>query len=74
MYLLGKPSEAKSIETILVMISRRLVHQVDDALGFADALERDLEGELDNGRVARLMSKLGFINERPEFQMDPRYC
>jgi PAB-dependent poly(A)-specific ribonuclease subunit 3 len=55
------------------MISRRLVGQVDDALGYADALERDLECEMDNGRVVRLMSKLGFINERPEYQMDPRY-
>ncbi|KAL3894373.1 MAG: hypothetical protein SGCHY_005314 [Lobulomycetales sp.] len=73
LYLLGKPNEAKSIETVMVMVSRRLVHQVDAALGYADSLEEDLMRELENGRMVRMMAKLGFINERPEFQMDPSW-
>jgi PAB-dependent poly(A)-specific ribonuclease subunit 3 len=32
-----------------------------------DVLEADLGRELDNGRLFRLISKLGFINERPEY-------
>jgi PAB-dependent poly(A)-specific ribonuclease subunit 3 len=27
----------------------------------------ELQGELENARVVRLMTKLGFINERPEY-------
>lgn len=46
---------------------------MDAALGYADSLEEDLMRELENGRMVRMMAKLGFINERPEFQMDPRY-
>ena len=31
-----------------------------------DVLENELGRALENGRIARLMMKLGFINERPE--------
>ena len=31
-----------------------------------DRLEVELQGELENARIVRLMTKLGFINERPE--------
>jgi PAB-dependent poly(A)-specific ribonuclease subunit 3 len=34
---------------------------------YADTLESGLEAEIENGRVARLLTKLGFINERPEY-------
>lgn len=34
---------------------------------YADQLEGELMSELENGRLVRLMSKLGFINERPEY-------
>jgi PAB-dependent poly(A)-specific ribonuclease subunit 3 len=33
---------------------------------YADSLESGMEAELENGRLARLLIKLGFINERPE--------
>lgn len=33
-------------------------------------LETQLGKEMDNGRLFRLIAKLGFINERPEFDMD----
>lgn len=32
----------------------------------ADLLENELQRELENARLVRLMAKLGFINERPE--------
>lgn len=35
-------------------------------VSYGDQLEGDLMGELENGRIVRLMAKLGFINERPE--------
>ena len=34
-------------------------------------LEGELGRELENGRLVRLMSKLGFINERPEYVLSP---
>jgi hypothetical protein len=34
---------------------------------YADQLEGELMSELENGRLVRLMSKIGFINERPEY-------
>jgi len=30
-------------------------------------------GELENARLVRLLCKFGFINERPEFDRDPRW-
>lgn len=33
---------------------------------YNDELESHLARELENGRIARLMVKMGFINERPE--------
>ena len=38
-----------------------------------DRLEAELMSELENGRLVRLLCKLGFINERPEFARDPRW-
>lgn len=29
--------------------------------------------ELENARISRLLIKLGFINERAEFELDPRW-
>lgn len=73
MYLLGKPGPGKCIDDILVMLGPRLLNEFDAMQNYADTLESGLEAEIENGRVARLMTKLGFINERPEFQMDPRW-
>jgi PAB-dependent poly(A)-specific ribonuclease subunit 3 len=38
-----------------------------------DMLESELCMELENARLVRLISKLGFINERPEFNLDPHW-
>jgi PAB-dependent poly(A)-specific ribonuclease subunit 3 len=35
-------------------------------ISYADVLEGELAAEVENGRLVRLVSKLGFINERPE--------
>jgi len=40
---------------------------------YADDLENEMTKELENARLVRLMTKLGFINERPEFDHDPRW-
>ncbi len=38
-----------------------------------DDLENDLMKELENGRMFRLLVKLGFINERPEFEQSANW-
>ena len=38
---------------------------------YNDHLEHSLGTELENARLVRLMSKLGFINERPEYYILP---
>ncbi|GHJ87660.1 hypothetical protein NliqN6_4062 [Naganishia liquefaciens] len=73
MYLIGKPGPTKTIDDILVMMGPRILNEFDAMQNYADSLESGMEAELENGRVARLLIKLGFINERPEFQQDTRW-
>lgn len=40
--------------------------QIQLTASYADVLEGELAAEVENGRLVRLISKLGFINERPE--------
>ena len=47
-----------------------LANNLDSALQYEDTLESELCRELENGRLVRLLSKFGFINERPEFDHD----
>lgn len=44
----------------------RLMVALDGASSLSDALIADLGCELENGRLLRLLIKLGFINERPD--------
>lgn len=36
-------------------------------------METNFGSELENSRLVKLLSKLNFINERPEFEKDPRW-
>jgi len=67
LYLLSKPTAFKSIDDVLTLISPRLIDEIHAAHSYSDTLEHNLGGELENGRIVRLMCKLGFINERPEY-------
>nr|CAG8438280.1 13588_t:CDS:10 [Entrophospora candida] len=71
LYLLSKPLPMKSIDDVIAMIGPRLVHEINSA--HHDFLESELSQELENGRLVRLLCKFGFINERPEFDMDPSW-
>ncbi|GKY92627.1 hypothetical protein MPSEU_000232800 [Mayamaea pseudoterrestris] len=52
-------------------VSRALVHhsfdQMDATLSALNKTEHALAAEYDSGRALRLLLKLGFVNERPEF-------
>ncbi|KAI9478636.1 MAG: hypothetical protein EXX96DRAFT_571669 [Benjaminiella poitrasii] len=71
LYLLSKPLPTKNIDEVVVMIGPRILHEINCSQFYNDDLENELSRELENGRLVRLMAKMGFINERPEFDMDP---
>ena len=47
------------------LVSDRIHEELDTAVAAADALHSHLRSEYENGRMLRLMMKLGFVNERP---------
>ncbi|EJD41089.1 hypothetical protein AURDEDRAFT_115616 [Auricularia subglabra TFB-10046 SS5] len=73
LFLISKPSPLKTVGQLFDMIGSRLLTEMDAMQDYADQLESDLMSELENGRLVRLLCKFGFINERPEFDMDPRW-
>ncbi|KAJ2954036.1 hypothetical protein O0L34_g2247 [Tuta absoluta] len=52
------------------MIGARFYTQVEALERRADAFEDQLAREIDNGRLLRILIKLGVVNERPELNMD----
>lgn len=74
-YLLGSPIAAhmKSVNDIMPMIGARFYTQLDAAQVKCDVLEGELAKEMENGRLFRILCKIGIINERPEFTMDPSW-
>ncbi|KXJ28409.1 PAN2-PAN3 deadenylation complex subunit Pan3 [Exaiptasia diaphana] len=71
-YLLGSPPPTlmKSVNDIMPMIGARFYTQLEAAQVKCDVLEGELAKEMENGRILRILSKLGTINERPELGMD----
>ncbi|RWS10825.1 PAB-dependent poly(A)-specific ribonuclease subunit 3-like protein [Dinothrombium tinctorium] len=75
-YLLSVKSSTvspKNINDIMPMIGARFYAQLDLAYQRYDILESEVAKELENGRLFRALCKLGTINERPEFRMDPQW-
>nr|XP_027198689.1 PAN2-PAN3 deadenylation complex subunit Pan3-like [Dermatophagoides pteronyssinus] len=66
-------SKPRSIDDIMPMIGARFYMQLDYFYLRYDYLYDELAKEVDNGRLLRLLSKLGTINERPEHQLDPTW-
>jgi len=63
----------KSVNDIMPMIGARFYTQLDAAQVKCDVLEGELAKEMENGRLFRILCKMGTINERPEFSMDPSW-
>ncbi|KAF7793554.1 hypothetical protein EIP86_004668 [Pleurotus ostreatoroseus] len=55
------------------MIGSHTATELEDSQNAVDRLEGEFMSELENGRIVRLLAKLNFINERPEFARDPRW-
>ena len=56
----------KSVTDLMPMIGARFYTQLDALQLRSDVLENELTKELENGRLCRLLVKMGTINERPE--------
>lgn len=52
------------------MIGARFYTQLDAVQNHSDNLENELSKEMENGRLCRLLVKLGSINERPEYNIN----
>ncbi|KAJ5834095.1 hypothetical protein N7447_000121 [Penicillium robsamsonii] len=65
--------QERTIDTFITGISSQLMSTFDSALHLDDQLTSDLGRELENGRLVRLISKLGLVNERPEYELDQRW-
>ncbi|WVR04775.1 hypothetical protein IAU60_001787 [Kwoniella sp. DSM 27419] len=72
-FLISKPSPVKNIDEALKLMGPRILNELDAMQNYADTLESEIGAEMENGRIVRLLTKLGFINERAEFELDPRW-
>ena len=65
---------AKTIDAFLTSIATDVVNVFDSSLHLDDQLIGDLNRELENSRIVRLLTKLNFINERPEYEHDQKWA
>ncbi|KIW43940.1 uncharacterized protein PV06_04986 [Exophiala oligosperma] len=63
-------NQEKTIDHFLTLISSQMVKAFNASLHSDDALYSELSREVENARLVRLVTKLNFINERPEFEHD----
>ncbi|KOC11949.1 PAB-dependent poly(A)-specific ribonuclease subunit PAN3 [Aspergillus flavus AF70] len=63
----------RNIDIFITGISSQLMSTFDSALHLDDELTSDLSRELENGRLVRLVTKLNFVNERPEYEHDRQW-
>lgn len=65
--------QERNIDIFISGISSQLISTFDSSLHMDDQLTSDLGRELENGRLVRLVTKLNFINERPEYEHDRQW-
>ena len=63
-----------SIMDVSRALALRCMDEQEEAYRSLDRTERALSSEYESGRILRLLLKLGFINERPEFGPDRRWA
>lgn len=66
-------NQDRTIDQFINMISSQMIASLDGALHAEDSLTSELAKEVENARLVRLMTKLNFINERPEFEHDRQW-
>lgn len=69
----SSPDNVEGIDTFLGSIAFKVVTAFDASLNLNDQLNTDLARELENSRLVRLLTKLNFLNERPEYEHDRQW-
>ena len=70
----AEPGSPKKIDDFVSGISGHVISALDSTFHQTDNLTSEMIRELENGRLVRLMAKLGMINERPEYENDPLWA
>ncbi|PGH28290.1 PAB-dependent poly(A)-specific ribonuclease subunit PAN3 [Polytolypa hystricis UAMH7299] len=75
LWLLGglQKDQDRTIDIFITGISTQLISTFDSALHMDDQLTSDLNRELENARLVRLLTKINFITERPEYEHDQQW-
>ena len=66
-------NQDKTIDQFIIHISSQIISAFNATLHLDDNLHSEFSREVENGRLFRLMAKLNFINERPEFEHDRQW-
>ncbi|KUJ23634.1 PAB-dependent poly(A)-specific ribonuclease subunit PAN3 [Mollisia scopiformis] len=69
----AQPPATKDFNDFLRGISGHVMSSFSNSLHANDTLTSHLSRELENGRLFRLIAKLGTINERPEYEGNPKW-
>ncbi|KAK5096534.1 PAB-dependent poly(A)-specific ribonuclease subunit 3 [Exophiala xenobiotica] len=64
----------RTTDQFITLISSQMIAAFDAALHADDNLHTELAREVENARLVRLLTKLNFINERPEFEHDRQWA
>lgn len=70
----GIPTSQVTTNQILGMIGPRLALELGNVWTHSDSLERKLFAEFDSSRMFRLMSLLGFVNDRCDAGVEPQWA
>ncbi|KAI9888744.1 MAG: PAB-dependent poly(A)-specific ribonuclease subunit 3 [Vezdaea aestivalis] len=68
-----KGFSGKKVGMLLEGLGPQIALALDETLHQNDAVLAEMNREVENARVTRLMMKLNYINERPEFEHDARW-
>lgn len=68
------PENNHTIDHFVERIASDAIDAFDASLRLDDQLQFELNKELENGRLVRLLFKLNCINERPEYATDPQWA
>ena len=66
-------SGTRSADQLCHLVCDKMCDELDFALASSDALHLNLQHEYENGRLLKLLLKLGCINERPEHALSPSW-
>lgn len=71
--LLNPSAAPPSAQNVALSMASRVFEELDSAHESVDAMNMTLTGIFESGRALRLVLKLAFVNERPEFGIDKNW-